>query len=198
MKMKMFPGLIFFLMIFLTGCATTLYKPLYLHKDYYNNELKEITVLLAIDERVDRSTNLDMFKKVTNPIAKSLRKKKYEVNAIQNCPEIMNTLEIDITDADSTFYNSFRKYGRFVVFPILLDCSASLTFGSTGNAELSVYLIDTEKKCLVWKEKGVGSAGQGGLLGMAMVGTMASEALFYAIINTMGSIPEMGKPFRIE
>ena len=73
------------------------------------------------------------------------------------------------------------------------DVTRRLTFGSTGNAEISAYLYDREKAALVWHDKGLGQAGQGGLLGMALINLMDESALQMATGNALMSLPKRPK-----
>ena len=73
------------------------------------------------------------------------------------------------------------------------DLASKITFGSTGNAEVSGFLFDKEKGELVWAGKGVGQAGQGGLMGMTMVGMMKGEAIGSALYNLLSGIPNRPK-----
>ena len=73
------------------------------------------------------------------------------------------------------------------------DVTSRMTFGSTGNAELSGYLYDKQDGKLVWQDKGIGQAGQGGLAGMMLKGTMKGQALNIATGNLMRSVPKRPK-----
>jgi hypothetical protein len=43
---------------------------------------------------------------------------------------------------------------------------------------------------MIWKDKGIGKTGQGGLIGMAMVSGMADQAIRMALRDLLASIPE--------
>jgi len=65
--------------------------------------------------------------------------------------------------------------------------------GSAGNAEMSGYLFDKESGELIWKGKAVGQSGQGGLLGVAIKGTMKGAALNAALSSLFSSMPTRPK-----
>lgn len=182
-------------LMLLSGCVT-MQRPLYLHNNYVNNSIQNISILKAIDGRTDTKVKLDMLSDVSIPISKSITKKGYNVNVIKDIPKAENLLEIDVREGDPEFYGSFASYGKYILFPVLIDCTSKLTFGSTGNAEVAVYLIDTENKCLVWRDKGIGKTGQGGLIGMAMVSAMAKGALDLANKKVVKNLPNIGRPFK--
>lgn len=124
-----------------------------------------------------------------------LKKKRYSASAGSFSGEIG---EIDEEDLQSALPAYIKKLGpanaRWVMVICLQDVASRITFGSTGNAEVSGYLFDKNRGELVWQGKGVGQAGQGGLAGMAMKGLMNSAALDSAVYNLFGGIPNRPKP----
>jgi len=51
-------------------------------------------------------------------------------------------------------------------------------------------LYDKETATLVWKNTGIGQAGQGGLMGIAIKGISKSEAFSNALRNLLVGIPK--------
>jgi hypothetical protein len=76
---------------------------------------------------------------------------------------------------------------------VLDDVVTKLTFGSTGNAEVSGFLFDKQAGEIVWRDKGIGKVGQGGLLGMAMKAGMDGAAIDAAVGNLIASVPTRDK-----
>jgi hypothetical protein len=133
--------------------------------------------------------------KLQESVVGGLKKKNYSVNAASSPG---NAGEIAIEDVESATPPYVKKLGpaadRWVMVVFLDDIASKMTFGSTGNAELSGYLFDKESGELIWRGKGVGQAGQGGLMGMTMKGMMKGEALGAAIANLLAGIPKLPKP----
>ncbi len=73
------------------------------------------------------------------------------------------------------------------------ELSRKITFGSTGNAEVSVAVLDKQAGNVVWKDKALGRAGQGGLMGMLMVSMMDDDALAQALGQVMYKFPKKPK-----
>jgi len=73
---------------------------------------------------------------------------------------------------------------------LLIDVNTKLTFGSTGTAEVAGFLYDVESEKMIWRDKGIGKAGQGGLVGMLMKGMMDEQAISMANYNLVASIPK--------
>jgi hypothetical protein len=156
--------------------------------------IQNILVLPVIDSRAGEkaSVNLD---KLQDSAVNVLKKKRYDATATSASGEVGQVVEEDLQDAKPEWV---KKLGpadaRWVMAVCLRDVTSKMVFGSTGNAELSGYLFDKESGELIWKGKGVGQAGQGGLLGMTMKGAMKGEALSAAIFNLLSSIPTRPKP----
>lgn len=156
--------------------------------------IQNISVLPVVDARAGNKAGVNL-EKLQESIVKTLKNKHYPVGAAGNSGEAG---QIAIEDVESAVPAYVKKLGpvneRWVMVVFLDDITSKITFGSTGNAELSGYLFDKENGGLVWQGKGVGQAGQGGLMGMAMKGMMKGEALEAAVLNLLGSMPNLPKP----
>lgn len=156
--------------------------------------IQNISVLPVVDARAGKKARLNM-EKLQSRAVNVLKKKRYSASAGSFSGEIG---EIDEEDLQSALPAYIKKLGpanaRWVMVICLQDVASRITFGSTGNAEVSGYLFDKNRGELVWQGKGVGQAGQGGLAGMAMKGLMNSAALDSAVYNLFGGIPNRPKP----
>ena len=126
---------------------------------------------------------------------RALQRKRYKAQASTTTGEAGQLVEEDLQNAKPDWA---RKLGppeaRWVMVVCLGDVISKMTFGSTGNAEVSGYLFDKETGETLWKGHGVGQAGQGGLAGMMIKGAMKSAALEAAVHNLIGSMPTLPKP----
>lgn len=154
---------------------------------------EKIVVLPAVDSRVGLKASVNL-EDIQKQVVKLLKKKNYVAEAA-NSGAASEILEEDLKEAKPEWV---KKLGpaeaRWVMVVCLGDVTSKVKFGSTGNAEVSGYLYDKQDGKLIWKEKGVGQAGQGGLVGMMMKGMMKSAALNSAIYNLMSSVPKRPKP----
>jgi hypothetical protein len=155
---------------------------------------EKIVVLPAVDSRVGEKASVKL-EDIQKEVLKLLKKKNYVAEAPANSGAASEFVEEDLKEAKPEWV---KKLGpaeaRWVLVVCLGDVTSKMTFGSTGNAEVSGYLYDKQDGKLIWKEKGVGQAGQGGLAGMMMKGAMKSAALNSAIYNLMSSVPKRPKP----
>ena len=155
--------------------------------------IENISVLPLVDARAGKKSGVKL-DKLQDSVIHSLRKKNYSASAAMTPGDAG---EIAIEDIQGASPNYIKKLGpsteRWVMVIFLDDVASKTTFGSTGNAELSGFLFDKDHGSLVWSGKGVGQAGQGGLMGMAMKPMMKEEALSAAVLDLLAGIPKLPK-----
>lgn len=156
--------------------------------------IKLISVLPIVDSRAGEKASVNL-EKVQEFVMSALKRKRFNTSAETTMGPVGQVVEEDLQGAKPDFV---KKLGpaesRWVMAICLGDVTSKLTYGSTGNAELTGYLFDKESGELIWKAKGAGQAGQGGLLGMAMKGAMKTAALQAAGYNLVVSLPTLPKP----
>lgn len=156
--------------------------------------IQNISVLPVVDARAGKKAGVNLGK-LQGSVVRVLKKKRYFVGAASTSGEAGEIAIEDIGSADPKY---IRKLGppseRWVMVVFLDDVASKITFGSTGNAELQGYLFDKDSGDLIWKAKGVGQAGQGGLVGMTMKGMMKGAALDAAVSSLLASVPNLPKP----
>jgi hypothetical protein len=187
-------GLIVFLLAAICVVEVTAKKKPAIPPDPKFMAIQNISVLPVVDSRAGEKTSVNM-PKLQGSVVKGLMKKHYPVNAANTSGDAGHIAVEDLEDAQATY---LKKLGpaseRWVMVVLLDDIHSKIVFGSTGNAELDGYLFDKDSGELLWKGKGVGQAGQGGLIGMSMKGMMKSEALDAAVRSLLGSMPNRPKP----
>lgn len=155
--------------------------------------IESISVLPIVDARAGKKAGVNL-ENLQGGVVKVLKKKHYTAGAASTSGEAR---EIAIEDIEGAKPEYVKKLGpsseRWVMVVFLDDVVSKITFGSTGNAQLSGYLFDKDSGDLIWQAKGVGQAGQGGLMGMTMKGMMKGAALNAAMYSLLASIPKHGK-----
>jgi hypothetical protein len=175
----------------IVGCGGgQLKKAIYLDTGFQPQGISQIVLLPAVDARVDKSREVDLQKLIRGNGQNILNHKGYQVQFSDNIGEASQIIEDDLKSGDPKWIKQLGPpEARHVMVLVLVDVTAKLTFGSTGNAEVAGFLFDKETGTIVWRDKGIGQVGQGGLLGMAMKGLMAGSAIEVAMGNLMASIP---------
>jgi hypothetical protein len=155
--------------------------------------IDQIVILPVVDSRADKkdSVNLESLRKM---VVIRLKHKNYTVSTTENIGTVGEILEDDFNNATPWW---IKRLGppdaRYVMIVGIGEAHSKITFGSTGNAELFGYLFNKQDESVLWKGTGVGQAGQGGLMGMAMKGMMREEALENAMNNLLVDIPTLPK-----
>jgi hypothetical protein len=183
-------------LLFFSGCAVTKI-PVYQSKSFDPLLVDQITVLPVVDLRIEKPENLTIDKindwtKIT--IESRLKKFGYKVNILSDRILVDKLTEDDLSSKDPVWLNEVTSPGsNWILVVGLIDVMSKLTFGSTGNAEVTGYLYNKKDKTVLWHDKGVGKTGQGGLMGMAMKGFMARDAVNIATYDLVSSIPKKPK-----
>lgn len=155
--------------------------------------IERIVVLPTVDARSGEKASVKI-ENIRKQVMNSLKKKNYLVEAAAAPAEAGDLVEEELREARPDWVRSLGPAeSRWVMVVCLNDLASKMTFGSTGNAELSAYLYDKQEGALIWQAKGVGQSGQGGLAGMMMKGMMKGEALGMAARNLMRDVPKRPK-----
>lgn len=182
---------LFLLLIVATSGCFGAKQAIYLDPTFQQNSPNEITFLPAVDIRADKSIAVDTEKLVRGVASKILQRNGYSVNLTDSLGEISAITEDDLKSSDPAFLKGLGPpEERLVLLIALLDVSSTLTFGSTGNAEIAGFLYDRDRQLILWRDKGIGQVGMGGLIGMALKSLMAEDAIRIAVSDLLRSIPK--------
>jgi hypothetical protein len=179
------------MMIVMLFSCTTVKKAIYSVPDFPPPDLSNICILPPVDLRVDKKINVNFERQIRNASETLLARKGYKVNKSDELGTVNQILEEDLKTSNPEWIKELGpKDSQYVMVLCLVDVVSKLTFGATANAELAGYLYNKQTGNVVWRDKGVGSTGQGGLIGMATKGLMDEEAIGLALGNLLASIPK--------
>lgn len=172
------------------ACAVPMKQAIHLAPAFQPPAVGEIRVLPVVDARVDKQQKTDIEKHVRGAAVKTLEKKGYRATSTDDRGAAGEIAEEDLKSSDASWVKQLGPSdARFVMVLAVLDIKTKLTFGSTGNAEVSGVLYDKTAGVALWRDKGIGQAGQGGLAGMLFKGTMDESAVSAAMFNLFASLP---------
>jgi hypothetical protein len=167
--------------------------------------IQNISVLPILDARPGENAKVNL-QRLQNSVVWTLKQKHYPVSASDTTG---GSGQIDVDDLESANPAVIKKLGpasdRWVMIVLVNDVHSKINYassitlgigGSKGNALISGYLFDKQDGSLVWKGKGTGIAGQGGLasLGMTSKGMMNNGALDSAVRTLFSTMPNLPKP----
>jgi hypothetical protein len=146
--------------------------------------------LPPVDARIDTSNDVDLHKQLGDDAIPILRERGYDATLATSGPPPIALRPEVLAVADAETIRHLGPPGaRWVMVLCLVDVTTTLTFGSTGNAEIVGFLFDTEKGTRIWRDRGLGQVGQGSLVGMALLPLMDDEAIHAALNHLMASLP---------
>ncbi len=179
---------------FLIGCAAALKPAITLDSGFQPQKVDKITMLPAVDARFDRKLKVNLQRQLNNKAKHLLESRGYEVQVIDTGSSESQITKDDLKSADEEWIKQLGPAdANWVMVLALDDVVNKLTFGSTGNAEVSGYLFDKHSGLLVWHDKGIGQCGQGGLIGMPFKSLMDNKAISQSVNSLIASIPVQPK-----
>jgi hypothetical protein len=172
------------------ACAVPMKQAIHLEPSFQPVSVAEIRVLPVVDARVDKQQKTDIEKHVRGAALKNLQKKGYKALTTNELGPAGAIDEEQLKASDAAWIKQLGPAeARFVMVLAVLDIKTRLTFGSTGNAEVTGVLYDKDAGVALWRDKGIGQAGQGGLAGMLVKGAMDETAVGAAMYNLLSSLP---------
>lgn len=179
----------------LAGCATLPVRtPVFQAANFNPAQVDKITLLPVLDLRQGKRLKLNLDATVRKSAAGTLKQRGYQVRINDTISLPANLTAVDLQNPPAAMFRVLAPLeGRWAMIFAVHDVRQKVTFGSTGNAEISAYLFDLRAARLVWRNRAAGRSGQGGLLGMAFVGVMGREALSDAVGNVLLGLPPRPK-----
>lgn len=156
-----------------------------------------IYVLPTIDRRMDTSAKVDMYGDIGMIISNMLIKRGYNVHMVGNfsaCEKILSEQVAEMIQDE--LYDLGPQDAQSMMLIYLDDVSENYSaIAYTYKVEMTGILLDKHNKTLLWKDKGVCSRGQGGLMSAAIAkGTMKKQVFEWAIYYMLGSFPSKLDP----
>jgi hypothetical protein len=158
--------------------------------------IDRVVILPVVDARAGKRDHVNL-ESLRKSAMNRLKRKNYAVDQTENKGTAGDIIEEDLNDAKPEWIKRLGpQQARWVMVVGLSEAHSKITFGSTGNAEVIGFLFDKQDGSVLWKGTGIGQAGQGGLMGMAMKGMMTGAALDSAMANLLIGIPKLPKKGR--
>ena len=177
-------------LLMFTGCATTPPQPLHCAANFHPESMDTVYVMPVVDMRVDKKLTRNL-EKLQHWAGKNLEGKRYNVKEVLDRNFVADVTDEDIKEAAPGWINRLGPAeARWLMLIEVDELSRKLTFGSTGQAEVTLVVLDKQTGMAVWRDKGLGREGQGGLIGMLMVSMMDEAALESAMNQLMCKFPK--------
>jgi hypothetical protein len=175
----------------LVECAAKPPVPIFVDPNLANMQFDNVTLLPVVDRRVDKSYELNLEGSIGDRVAKRLNKKGYAVDRPGAFSDTIQITPEEIAEMEPYELSTLGGGNSEYLFISYLDDASSKTaLGYTFKMEATGILINRQNGAMLWKDKGIGSQGQGGMLGCMMSGVVKGEAMDACIDRMMATFPE--------
>lgn len=180
-----------YLIVLLLFSSCSIYRPpTFLVENFDINAIDKVYIFPAIDGRVDKSKEKDYQKLCIPGVNSTLKKFGFETVVCENITFNPAGYVEALENPDEDFVRNVPPSdSKWVFILVVNDSFSKMTFGSTGGAELTGYLLDKSKGTICWMDKEIGQCGQGGLAGMMMKGTQENMAISIALAQMFQTFP---------
>jgi hypothetical protein len=184
-------GFILIALFLLLGCAAPVKNAIYLDSEFHQRIGDNINVLPTVDLRKDKSASIDLESDIRTRFADGLKDKGYKVELLK---DYGGSKDLKVEAVAEMLQDELYVLGPQDSLPILIlflnDASSKyVVMGYTYKVEVTGLLLDKQRKTVLWKDKGVGSSGQGGLISGLMAPLVKSEALSSSVNSMLMSFP---------
>lgn len=182
----------FTLGVFFVGCAGPR-TPIHLDPSFSKRQIDVITLLPIVDIRKDKSFEIDLEEKIRVPVQEILEEKGYSVTTPRIFAEGSQPSAEEISEMDVSELSMLGPSNSdFLLLVYVEDVSSTYAvISSTFKIETAATLIDRKGRSSLWRDKGVGSSGSGGLItSVLMKGLNRSFAISNSLDAMLSTFPE--------
>jgi hypothetical protein len=147
----------------LGGCAP---KRVPLEMDSRFADVSKIALLPVVDARRERSEKVDLIGDVLKPVEEDLRKKGYNVVSLSAFSENTDVSADEVAEMEPSEIATLGPADAQALMLVSLNDAFSryVVMAYTFKAEVEGVIVDKSSGRVLWKDKGVVSGGQGGLV----------------------------------
>jgi hypothetical protein len=165
-KIALFAVICIFGVVLLSGCSTVPKMPIKLDPNFKSKNIDTIVLMPVVDRRIDKKSKVDFEKVLRIPAKKILEKKGYAVvmpGSFSDNSAITadNVGEMNIGELSNLGPMNERAL-LFIYVDDVLDDYIVLAY--TYKIEATGSLIEKRERIELWRDKGIGKSGQGGLI----------------------------------
>lgn len=176
----------------LNGCSTVPKMPIKLDPGYNSKNIDTIVLMPVVDRRVNKKSKIDLEKAIRIPAKKILMKKGYNVLTPSSFSDgtaitAENVGEMNVDELSNLGPNN-EKALLFMYVDDILDDYIVLAY--TYKVEATGSLIDKKDRVELWRDKGIGSSGQGGLISGVLAGVYQYEATSMCLNDMFCTLPK--------
>ncbi|MBN2602872.1 MAG: hypothetical protein JXA91_01915 [Candidatus Thermoplasmatota archaeon] len=180
-----------FLFYIFLGCAARPKVPIFADPDLHNMKFESLTILPVVDRRVDKSYNLDFESTIGNRVEKKLVDKGYTVIRPGAFSDTIQVSNLEVAEMEPHELKALGEENTNYMFVVYLDDVSSKTaLGYSFKIECTALLVNKQTGAMLWKDKGIGTRGQGGLIGCLQSPMVKTEAINICVGSMLSSFPD--------
>jgi len=180
----------FFIASLLTGCGKPPKIPIYSDLQLEEMKIETVTLMPVVDRRVDKSYNINLESSIGDKVAKKLQKKGYTVIRPGAFSDTLEFTNEDVAEMEARELGAIGTAETDYMLLVYLDDASSKTaLGYSFKMEATGLLLKKQTAAMLWKDKGIGSQGQGGLAGCMMSSMVKGEAINACLTDMLSSFP---------
>lgn len=178
-------------LLFSAGCATTR-MPIKLDPTFAEQKIESISLLPIIDRRKDTSVNMDLEYEIGTRAQKKIEQLGYRTVRIEAPLNLDRTGLGRLMEMDPSFIASLGPSDADAVMAIYVDdtLSSYVLISYAFKIESMGTLVSKEKSIELWRDKGIGNAGQAGLISGLLQGLNRVGALDICVYGMLATLPK--------
>jgi len=180
-----------FISFVVSGCSTVQKIPIKLDPHFKEKGINTIVLMPVIDRRVDKKAQFDFEKDLRIPAKKILEKKGYEVIAPDYFSDNNDITSEQVADMNISELCELGPKNAKALLCIyvedILDDYVVLAY--TFKIEATGSLIEKTEKLELWRDKGIGAYGQGGLISGVLSGMYKQTAVSQCLDGMLVTLP---------
>ena len=174
------------------GCVPKTKRiPITWEPSFYESSISRIVLMPIVDARPDKSFEVDLndFK---GRVKDTLEEKGYTVVLPNNYSETMDITAEDVAEMSAKELASLGLENEFFLLFVYVEdiLSEYVIMAYKFKIEAVGSLISKSKKIELWRDKGIGRSGQGGLISGLTQGLNRSGAYDGCVISMLESLPD--------
>lgn len=177
----------------LAGCAMTTRMPILLDPSFSDRQVTTIALLPIIDRRRDRSFNIDLDRQLGTRTEKQLQSKGYEVTRVSQMEASSDPYGSErLLDMDTEYIASLGPSEADAVLAIYVDdvLSSYKVLVYEFKIEAIGTLVAKSDQKELWRDKGIGTQGQAGLISGLLQGMDRSLAMDLCVGGMFAALPK--------
>ena len=175
-----------------SGCSTVQKIPIKLDPNFSNKGIDTIVLMPVVDRRPEKSAKLNFENEILLPSKKILEAKGYTVVMPDKYSKDSNISSDQVAEMTTEELSALGPKGATAILFIYIEdvMDSYVVMAYTFKIEATGSLIYKQERSELWRDKGIGSYGQGGLMSGVTSGMDRGVALSQCLESMLVTLPK--------